>query len=118
MVTDPAAVDLVGVMILLRGDIPGRRFPIVNVALIAANFRGLSVLRVTERRTGDPRAGLEGLAALFSRLAEDLTPGYGLSPPLWRSLSATRPAWLPHIPCAPGPGGVAAEQMYMPGTPV
>ena len=31
--------------------------------------------------------------------------------------SASAAALAPHIPCAPGPGGVAAEQMYMPGTP-
>ena len=36
----------------------------------------------------------------------------------WRRwLSASAAAWAPHIPCAPGPGGVAAEQMYIPGIP-
>lgn len=34
----------------------------------------------------------------------------------WRS--AVSAALAPHMPCAPGPGGVAAEQMYMPGIPV
>src|SRR5437764_10982538 len=35
-----------------------------------------------------------------------------------RWASASRAALAPHLPCAPGPGGVAAEQMYMPGTPI
>ena len=34
------------------------------------------------------------------------------------SLSATCPAWAPHIPCAPGPGGVAPERVYILGTPM
>ena len=37
--------------------------------------------------------------------------------PLLRWPSASFAALAPHIPWAPGPGGVAAEQMYMPGIP-
>ena len=37
---------------------------------------------------------------------------------LARCASASWAALAPHMPCAPGPGGVAAEQMYMPGTPM
>lgn len=36
-------------------------------------------------------------------------------PERWRSARAA--ACAPHMPCAPGPGGVAAEQMKWPGTP-
>lgn len=37
-------------------------------------------------------------------------------PPRWRSADAAAPA--PHMPCAPGPGGVAAEHRNTPGRPV
>jgi len=33
----------------------------------------------------------------------------------WRSALAA--AFAPHMPCAPAPGGVAAEHRYIPGTP-
>ena len=32
-------------------------------------------------------------------------------------VNASFAALAPHMPCAPGPGGVAAEQMYIPGIP-
>ena len=35
----------------------------------------------------------------------------------WRYRSASAAALAPHMPCTPGPGGVAAEQRYMPGMP-
>ena len=87
-------------------------------AVVAGEVKELA--RETAQSADDVIRKVEAIQRSSQQASEAISTASRLTvtPRPRRVASARAAAFAPHMPCAPGPGGVAAEQMYIPGTPM